>query len=112
MNLLISYRACLQEKETNRMSKEIQDEIFGLTPQVRRSGVSVANCIASALENGSEPVVHQLLNLSLRFSAELEYYLGIAKDQMYKPVVVENSNVEPVVALIESDKSDIKSEQH
>ena len=109
MNLLISHRA-LQEKETNRMSKEIQDEIFGLTPQVRRSGVSVANCIASALENGNEPAVHQLLNLSLRFSAELEYYLGIAKDPMYKPAVVEN-NAEPVPALIELGKDDFKKGQ-
>lgn len=88
------------------MSKEIQDEIFGLTPQVRRSGVSVANCIASALESGSDPAVHQLLNLSLRFSAELEYFLRIAKDQMYKP-----SHAETVPALIVSGKNDFNKEQ-
>jgi four helix bundle protein len=93
------------------MSKEIQDEIFGLTPQIRRSGVSVANSIAGALENAGDKAVHQLLNLSLRYSAELEYYLGISKDEMYKPIKVEEQSIERDAVLVDSSKMDFKGKQ-
>ncbi len=83
MTTKISVYALLIEKDTNRMDRIQESEIFGLAPQIRRSGALVATCVAAAIECAGTTSMVQLLNLSQELSAELEYYLLMARKEYY-----------------------------
>ena len=59
------------------------DELFGLTSQMRRASVSVAANIAEAFSRKSRPDKARIMNISQSSLEELRYYFILARDLGY-----------------------------
>jgi len=56
------------------------NELFGLTSQMRRASVSVAANIAEAFSRKSRPDKARIMNISQSSLEELRYYFILARD--------------------------------
>ncbi len=64
-------------KGTMRFPKE---ELYGLTSQMRRAGVSIAANIAEGCGRRSKVDFARFIEISMGLASELEYYLVLAHD--------------------------------
>ena len=67
-------------KSTQSFPKE---ELFGLTSQIRRAGVSIPSNIAEGCGRGSDAELGRFSQIAMGSSSELEYQLLLAKDLNY-----------------------------
>ncbi|GHB77870.1 four helix bundle protein [Persicitalea jodogahamensis] len=65
---------------TNSFPKQ---EIFGLTPQIRRSSVSIAANLAEGCGKSTSKDIANFFQVSLGSLHETEYYILLAKDLAY-----------------------------
>ena len=75
-------------------SKLPQDEIYGLSSQMRRSAVSISSNIAEGYRRNSKPDFKRFLNISLGSAAELETQLiicGEVYDEVDVNVLVDST---------------------
>jgi four helix bundle protein len=70
--------------EVYRATSEFpQHEMFGLTTQARRAGVSIPANIAEGCGRGGDRELIRFLRISLGSASELEYHLLIARELSY-----------------------------
>jgi four helix bundle protein len=62
-----------------------REELYGLTSQVRRSGVSVPSNIAEGCGRGTDADFGRFLQIAMGSACELEYQLLLAHDLKYLP---------------------------
>src|SRR5690242_9472148 len=60
-----------------------REEIFGLTSQIRRAGVSVPANIAEGCGRRGNAELHRFLQMAMGSANELEYHLLLSKDLGY-----------------------------
>ncbi len=72
-----------------------KDEIFGLTSQLRRAGLSIATNIVEGHARNNKKEFHRFLAISLSSLAEVEYLLSFA----YKRKLIADSDYQEVLAL-------------
>ncbi len=60
-----------------------REELYGLTPQMRRAAASVATNIAEGCGRGGPKELAQFCQIALGSASELEYQLLLAKDLGY-----------------------------
>jgi four helix bundle protein len=74
-------------------------EIYGLTSQIRRAGVSIAANIAEGCGRGSKLDFARFMGISMGSASEVEYHLMLArdldflKDTQYSPLVAQVTEV-------------------
>ena len=60
-----------------------QEELYGLTSQIRRASSSIPANIAEGCGRGGNAELKQFLNIALGSASELEYHLLLAHDLNY-----------------------------
>lgn len=97
-------------KATVRFPK---DETYGLTSQLRRSGVSIPANIAEGCGRGSDAELAQFLQIAMGSASELEYHLLLARELKlfsssdYEPLADQVTEVKRMLAsLIQKLKAD------
>ena len=60
-----------------------QQELFGLTSQLRRASVSIPANIAEGCGRSGEPELARFLRISLGSASELEYHIILSTDLCY-----------------------------
>jgi four helix bundle protein len=60
-----------------------QQELFGLTNQLRRAAVSIPANIAEGCRRSSEPELARFLRIALGSASELEYHIILSTDLCY-----------------------------
>ena len=82
------YKKLIVWEKADRLAKEIyirtrsfpREELYGLTSQIRRAGLSVPTNIVEGYARKSKKEFQQFLNISLGSLAETEYLLKFAFD--------------------------------
>lgn len=83
-NLLVWQKAHALILEVYRLTHTFpREELFGLTSQMRRCGVSVPSNIAEGCGRGSDPDFARFLVIAMGSASELEYQLLLARDLGY-----------------------------
>ena len=70
-------------KKTKPFPKE---ELFGITSQIRRASVSIANNIAEGCGRNSKKEMYNFFNISMGSASEVEYLLLLSYDLSYLKV--------------------------
>ena len=86
-------------KMTKKFPKE---ERFGLSPQIRRSAVSVAANIAEAFKKKSTADKLRILNISQGSLSETEYYLILTQDLEYYDAAILMKEADEVGKILEA----------
>jgi len=64
----------------NATSSFPQEELHGLTSQMRRCSASIAATIAEGYGESTDKELHRFLGIALGLASELDYYLLLAHD--------------------------------
>ena len=75
------------------------EEIYGLTSQMRRAGVSIPTNIAEGCGRGSDAELGRFLLISMGSASELEYLILLSKDLNYFDEVEYNDLMEKVTEI-------------
>lgn len=83
-NLVVWQKAHALVLEVYQLSHSFpREELFGLTSQMRRCGVSVPSNIAEGCGRGSDADFARFLVIAMGSTSELEYQLLLARDLGY-----------------------------
>ncbi|MDF1814364.1 MAG: four helix bundle protein [Verrucomicrobiales bacterium] len=62
------------------------DELYGLTSQIRRAAVSIPSNIAEGCGRGGDPELARFCRIAMGSASEVEYQLELAKDLSFLSV--------------------------
>jgi len=115
-----SYRDLIVWQKAMELTKQVyqmtlsfpQDEVYGLTSQIRRCAVSIPSNIAEGRGRNSDKEFIRFLNIALGSLYELQTQLELAQAFQYLPSIteVDNRSIEikkMLNALINSKKSKV-----
>ena len=115
-----SYRDLIVWQKAMELTKQVyqmtisfpQDEVYGLTSQIRRCAVSIPSNIAEGRGRNSDKEFIRFLNIALGSLYELQTQLELAQAFQYLPSIIEvdNRSIEikkMLNALINSKKSKV-----
>jgi len=115
-----SYRDLIVWQKAMELTKQVyqmtisfpQDEVYGLTSQIRRCAVSIPSNIAEGRGRNSDKEFIRFLNIALGSLYELQTQLELAQAFQYLPSITEVDNrsieIEKMLnALINSKKSKV-----
>ena len=79
-----------------------QEELFGLTSQIRRSGVSVPANIAEGFKRKGKADKARFFNISQGSLEEVRYYLILAQDLGYADTSTPKTNVDEIGRMLDA----------
>jgi four helix bundle protein len=85
-----------------------QDELFGLTSQIRRAAVSVPANIAEGFKRKGKADKLRFFNISQASLEEVRYYLILAQDLGYSDTASLKTNVDEISRMLDAYMKSIR----